>query len=526
MAYYKDLREYLKTLENKGKLFRIEGEVIRETEVAPLYWLQLRGISEENLKCFLFEKVRDVKGNKCYRISLGHYDASREIAALGLMCSSHEINEKWCQACAKPIPPVIVPEGAVQEIVMKGEELEKVGLGILPAPVENPGWSGDTRTTNQFITKDPETGKRNVGTYSGHISGPKSIRWGLAPSNHAYTHLQKARERGQKLQVAIVVGNTPNIALVASAPFPYGTDELTIAGGLAGQPVELVKCKTVDLEVPANAEIVIEGEVSNEFVEPKASFGDYPGYMYEVENAYGPVIDITCITHRRDPIFTATTVGFPSQGSSVLGGLASESMLYQHLKYNCYIPGVLDVASHISSGYIVVQIKKDNPWQPWQVLNALMGYNPYLCKLAIVVDEDIDPRDYHAVNWALCYSMQPSRDVRIIDHRVPRLDPSAYPPGASMQERTFPGATGSSAILIDATRKWPYAPVGLPRKDYMERALKLWQEGGFPRLNLKKPWYGYSLGRWTEQDERNSELTLKGEHFRLGEEFKKRRKKI
>lgn len=230
--------------------------------------------------------------------------------------------------------------------------------------------------------------------------------------------------------------------------------------------------------------------------------------------------------HRRAPIFTATTVGFPTPGSSVLGNLANEVMLYQHLKYDCYIPGVMDVASHISSGYIVVQIRKSNAWEPWQVLNALMGYSPRLGKIAIVVDEDIDPRDYHAVNWALCYSMQPHRDARIIDHRVPALDPSAYPPGASMQERAFPGATGTSAILIDATRKWLYAPVGLPRKDYMERALRLWQEGGFPPLNLKKPWYGYPLGRWTEQDERNAELTLKGEHFKLGEESRKRRKKI
>lgn len=526
MSYYKDLREYLLVLEEKRKLVRIEADVIRETEVTPLYWLQLRGLPEEDLRCFLFEKVRDIKGNRCSRISLGHYDASREIAAIGLQCAPDEIYEKWCQACSRPVPPFIIAEGPVQENVLTGKDLEKAGLGLLPAPVENPGWSGDTRTTNQFITKDPETGIRNVGTYSGHISGTKNIRWGLAPSNHAHTHLQKARQRGQKLQVAIVVGNTPNIALTGAAPLPYGTDELSIAGGLAGEPVKLVRCKTVDLEVPANAEIVIEGEVSNEYMEPKGSFGDYPGYMYEVENAYGHVIDVTCIMHRNDPIFTATTVGFPSPGTSVLGSLTNEAMLYKYLKYDCYIPGIMDVASHINSGYIVVQIKKNSPWEPWQVLNALVGYNPYLCKIAIVVDEDIDPRDYHAVNWALCYSMQPHRDVRIVDHRVPRLDPSAYPPGASMQERTFPGQTGSSAMLIDATRKWPYAPVGLPKKEYMERALKLWQEGGFPRLRLKKPWYGYPLGRWTEQDEKNAELTLKGEHFKLGEEYQRRRKRI
>src|SRR3990167_1122575 len=112
------------------------------------------------------------------------------------MCSPQEINEKWCRAFNTPLSPIMVAHGPVQEKIIIGDELEKSGLGILPAPVEDPGWSGDTRTTNQFITKDIETGIRNVGTYSGHISGPTSLRWGVAPSNHAYAHLQKARDKG------------------------------------------------------------------------------------------------------------------------------------------------------------------------------------------------------------------------------------------------------------------------------------------------------------------------------------------
>lgn len=122
--------------------------------------------------------------------------------------------------------------------------------------------------------------------------------------------------------------------------------------------------------------------------------------------------------------------------------------------------------------------------------------------------------------------MQPHRDMRIITHRTPKLDPSAYPPGSSGKERSFPSPSGSSAVLIDATRKWPYAPVGLPQKAYMEEALKLWQEAGLPRLNLKKPWHGYALGRWTAGDEYKAKLTLQGEHFKLGEELQKKRKKM
>lgn len=526
MPYYQSLREYMETLEAKDKLLRIPAAVRQETEVCPLYWLQLRGLPEDKLKCFLYEVVIDAKGEKKHRVSLGHYDASREIMALGLMCSSAEINEKWCYAYTHPVEPQIISEGPVQEVIISGSELDKVGLGILPSPVENPGYSGDIRTTNQFITKDPDTGIRNVGTYSGHISGPRSMRWGLSPSHHGNIHIQKARARGSKLEVAIAVGNTPNVVLAATAPLPYGMDELTVAGGLAGEPVKLVKCKTIDLEVPANAEIVIEGEISNDYMEPKAAFGDYPGYICEVENAYAPVIEVKCITHRHNPIFTATTVGFPIPGGSVLGSVSNEVMLYQHLKYQCYIPGIQDVVAKIGSDVLIIQVKKDAPWQPWQVLNAVAGYTPYMGKVTMVVDEDIDPRDDHLLFWALAYRMQPHRDVRVVTHRVPKLDPSIIPPGAKMAERSFPPPSGASAMLIDATRKWAYTPVGLPKKEFMDRALKLWQEGGFPELKLRKPWYGYPLGLWTERDEENARLTVQGEHFKLGEEFKKRRKRI
>ncbi|MDO8637920.1 MAG: UbiD family decarboxylase, partial [Dehalococcoidia bacterium] len=399
----------------------------------------------------------------------------------------------------------------VQEVIIEGEQLKNIGLGFLPSPVENPGWSGDIRTTNQFVTKDPETGIRNIGTYSGHFSGPATMRWGLSPYHHANTHWEKARALGKKLQVAIVIGALPNIVFAATAPAPYGVDEYTLAGAIAGEPVKLVKCKTVDLEVPATAEYVIEGEVSNEYLEPKVAFGDYPGYVYEVENALGQVIDVTCITHRRNAIFTAQVVGYHLNDTSIQGGLAREAGLYKHLKYDCYIPGVLDVAMPPGGGesnMVVVQIKKSSPWQPWQVLSAIMGYDPGLGKISIVVDEDINPRDPQMINWALSFSMQPHRDIRIVTQRTPNLDASGYPPGASREERRFPSPSGSSAVLIDATRKWPYAPVGMPKKEFMEKALKIWQEANLPRLNLRKPWYGYPLGRWTERDEQNAQLTL------------------
>ncbi len=528
MPYYNDLREFIELLEEKNKLLRIKSEVVRETQVGPLYWLQYRGLPEAECKPLLFENVVDVKGRKLGRVLLGAHAPSRGIAALGMMCPPEEMNEKWVHAVSHPVEPEMVASGPVHEVVIAGGELDKLGLEMLAAPNEVPGFSGTIRTTQQFITKDPETGIRNVGAYSGHPNSRRSLRWGISPAHHGYISWTKCRRKGIRLQVAVVIGVTPNIALTASSPLPYDTDELAIAGGIAGEPVRLVKCKTVDLEVPATAEIVIEGEVSNEYIEPHTAFADYPGYVYESEGSLSPVIDVSCITHRKDPMFVATLVGYPPHEAARLSEIAGELEIYRHLKYECGLP-VLDVALPACGGglnYCVIKIKKTSPWQPWQVLNALMGYEAGIGKIAIAVDEDIDPRDPEAVNWALAFAMQPHRDTRIVTHRVPALDPSAYPPGAPAGERRFPSPSGASALLIDATRKWAYTPVGLPKKEFMEQALEIWKKEGLPQLQLRTPWYGYHLGRWTADDEENAELTLKGEHFKLAEKLKGRRKKL
>lgn len=529
MAYYQDLREYIASLESKGKLQRIKRQVKKESELAPLFWLQFRGLPEEEWKSFLFENVIDAKGQKHGNVLLGPYASSREIFAMGMNCQPNEINEKWCQACSHPINPETVKQGPVQEVIIKGEQLDKSGLERLAAINEVPGFSGVIRTTTQFVSKDPDTGIQNVGCYSGMFLGKKDIIWKVSAYHHGFIQWQKWQQKGKPMPVAFVVGAIPSIAITSCAPVAYGVDEFAVAGAIAGEPVKLVKCQTVDLKVPATAEIVIEGLVSNEYLGPVAAFGDYPGYVYETAGSLNPVVEVTSITHRKNPIFTTTTVGYPPSDAAMLAAIAREMGLYHHLKYECYIPGLQDVAVLLSGGasnYVVVQIKKTSPWQPWQVLNALAGYDPGLGKIAVVVDEDIDPRNEQMVNWALSYSMQPHRDVRIITHRAPRLDASAYPPGSSEAERRFPSPSGASAMLIDATRKWTYAPVGLPKREFMEQAIKTWEEEGLPRLKLKMPWHGYHLGRWTEDDEENASLTIRGEHFKIGEKMIRGRVKI
>jgi 4-hydroxy-3-polyprenylbenzoate decarboxylase len=482
----------------------------------PLYRLQFRGLSEEQRAGFLFENVTDVKGKRYkYRVASGVYASSREIYALGLMCEPDEIKERWVQALREPIPPRLVARGPVQEEIHEGPELEDAGLDEIPFPLEEPGFSGSIRTsTNCFITKDPETGVVNCGAYSAHYAGRTSIRCGIGPTHHGYIHWRKARDRGQPLPVAVVVGILPSLMYTSAASVPYGMDELAVAGGLAGEPIDILPCRTVDLQVPASAELVIEGEILPDELHAGAAFGDYPGYLHTGRGPSAPLMRVRCITHRRDPIFTATAVGFPPWEGGKISQITGEAVFYNFLKNFCNVPGIVDVAMHESGGYetfLVIQMKVTHPSQPWQALHCAAGYRSTGLKWIIAVDEDVNPRDFDAVVWALCFSMQPHRDVKVLTGKRPALDPSAYPPGASREERSFPQPQGASSLLIDATRKWPYPPIGLPRKEFMDQAIKLWEAEGLPSLKLKPPWYGYNLGDWTQEDEEMAELAVRGE---------------
>jgi 4-hydroxy-3-polyprenylbenzoate decarboxylase len=160
----------------------------------------------------------------------------------------------------------------------------------------------------------------------------------------------------------------------------------------------------------------------------------------------------------------------------------------------------------------VIRMKKSHPSKPKQALHAAAGMDP-ISKTIIVVDEDIDPKDPEMVMWALSFAMQPHRDAEIITGRVPLLDPSARSLMNNREERSFPGPVGCSGLLIDATRKGPFPPVGLPKKKYMEAALKIWQQEKMPDLKLKTPWYGYPLGLWDEQDDQLAEAVARGDYF-------------
>jgi UbiD family decarboxylase len=528
MAYYQDLRDHIKALESHGKLVRIKREINKDTELMPLVRWQFRGLSEEERKAFLFENIVDVKGKKYgIPVLVASHAASMEIYAIGMMCKPHEIMEKHAQAQLHPIKPKIVKGGPVhEEIHMNGSLLVHGGLEEFPIPISTPGFdNAPYLTCANWITKDPETGIRNMGNYRGMIKSKTRIGIFCGHGQHLRVHWEKCRQERKPLQAAIVIGAAPAIGFTATIKLPYGLDELAVAGGIACEPINLVRCKTVDIEVPATAEIVFEGELPTDSMEREAPFGEFTGYVGP--RVEGPYFNVKCITHRRNAIYNAFISQFPPSESSKLRGVGDEATLFKLLRYDLGLP-VLDVVLHESCGsstYCVIKLKKTDPAQAWRALNGATTIGSPR-KIIIVVDEDIDPRDADSVNWALGFRVQPHKDVRIIQGMEAPLDPSSLPLSFPDAERRYPSPSGASALLIDATRKWEYPPVSLPKKEFMERARRIWEEEGLRKLDPKEPWYGYSLGCWTEENEEEAELALKGEHYRTGEKIAGERVKL
>src|SRR3990172_8223025 len=258
-SYYRDLREYLETLKKNGRLVTIDRLINKDTEMHPLVRLQFRGLPEKDRKAFLFTNVTDSTGKR-YNVPVvvGCMASSREIYAHGMNCSVEEIPAKWREALIHPIPPVLVDKGPVQDVILKCSELESAGaISFIPVPISTPGFdNAPYLTAAHWITKDPTTGIRNVGTYRGMIKSPTRV--GLFPGAKAQgvaIHWRQCKEMGKPLEAAIALGVTPNISYCAVTRLPHPKDEFETAGGIAGSPVELVKCQTVDLEVPAHAEI-------------------------------------------------------------------------------------------------------------------------------------------------------------------------------------------------------------------------------------------------------------------------------
>jgi 4-hydroxy-3-polyprenylbenzoate decarboxylase len=181
-----------------------------------------------------------------------------------------------------------------------------------------------------------------------------------------------------------------------------------------------------------------------------------------------------------------------------------------------------DEASGSGQNFCVIKMRKPSEVEVWRALNATAGYGGNYAKICIAVDEDVDIWDPAMINWAISFNVRPEKDVQVARGKSPGLDPSAYPPGIPTHVSRM---SSTHALLINATRPWPYPPISLPKKEYMENAKKIWDELGLPDLAPRNPWFGYSLGAWTEQDEREADLAVRGDYWLTGTDAKNRRVK-
>jgi 4-hydroxy-3-polyprenylbenzoate decarboxylase len=439
-----------------------------------------------------------------------------------MVCPLEKINETWTRAMEKPIKPRIVKNAPCQEIVIKGRMLDKPGKALdgLPIPISTPGWDISPYVTlSQYITKDPDTGIQNMGIYRGQLKAPR--RLGMNPSLELrpgiYTHWEKQKARGKKLPAAVILGAPPCVAFTAVQKLPETLDELHVAGGLVGTPINVVRAKTVDLLVPAEAEIVIEGLIDTEYLEPEAPFGEAHGHVNLQE--YNAFMDVTCITRRRDAILTSIISQVAPSESSMIRRSAWEPLLLEHLRRNLGIKGVKRVSMHepltsLRKVVVLIMDRATPTTEIWRALYGVASWNRAVGKYVIAVNEDIDPDNADALLWAMSFRANLDLDLQILRHRE-----QGHGPRSKRNEGQ------DACMLIDATLKENFPPIALPKLEYMEHAKKIWEELGLPKLKAESPWFGYSLGDWPDEFERLAELAVKGEYFETGKLLVKRRRR-
>jgi 4-hydroxy-3-polyprenylbenzoate decarboxylase len=519
-SYWPTLGKYVEGLDKAGKLVRVTTPVNKDTELHPLVRLQFRGLPESQRKAFLFENVVDSRG-KSYDIPVlvGALAGSAEIYALGMGCALDEIPGVWRKALASPLTPTEVKEASCQEVVITGDELTRAGggLGRLPIPISTPGFDNAPYTTaSHWVSKHPETGMHNLGNYRGMVKAENRI--GALPGMLGVgmrEHIDLWRAKGvERMPAAIVIGAPPHVTYTAVTRIPNDMCEYDVAGAMSGRPLEVVRCVTQDLMVPAEAEIVIEGTMPTGILEMEGAFGEFPGYM--AQRDYSFFMDITAITMRRKPTYLAILSQLPPSESSKMrhiGRAAASHKLLRDAGFdNVSQVEYLECAG--ANAIVVVKIKKRSPDDAMDALRLLA--KKFIGKIAIAVDDDINVRDAENILWALAYRSQPYRDAEIVDAPLFALDPSVAAPGES-RGLTSGKPARSSALLIDATMPWPYPPLSLPKREYMERALEMWRDLQLPSLTLKDPWWGYSLGYWTEEEEKEAKLAVQGRHYETGE---------
>jgi UbiD family decarboxylase len=456
-----DLRSYLELLEEAGELSRIKIPVSLDQEIGAICLRNLRN----NGPGLLFE--RPGGGTLPLAVDLL---ASRRRYALALGIEPEQLAAEWNRRTGELLAPVIVEHGPCQQNVIIGNDVD---LSKLPAPIWNELDGGPYLTLSCHVTKDPITKTRNVGLYRNQVHDEQTL--GILAAPYTHLNLQRNKAPNEPFPVALVLGPDPAVVMTAPAPIPYGTDELAIAGALRGKPLELVACKTIPLEVPATAEIVIEGEIQPGELRDEGPFGEFTGH-YGGHKAPRPVIRVKAISHRNDPILQATYEGMQPNESGFLTAVPREAEIIRQVA----LPGIKKVNVTVPAGgalHAVVAVEK--PYEGFgkyvglAVLGSVAGR--YI-KQVVIVDDDIDPFDPIQVEWAVSTRVQADRDIEILKELTGIiLDPS-------LPKEEQWGTSRTSKMIIDATRydAKNFPPICSPAREAMAKVEKEWARYGIP----------------------------------------------
>lgn len=469
-------------MERAGELKRIAKPVSAELEITEI----TDRVSKAGGPALLFEKVEGHSApllinafgsNKRMAMALGVEDIeeiAREIEELIQMPLPTGIIDKLKMipkvARFAKYPPKTVSSGPCQEVVV-----DSPSLSFLPILKCWPQDGGRFITLPMVFTKSLSTGRRNCGMYRMHVYDERTTGMHWHIHHDGARHFREYQEAGQRMEVAVSLGGDPAITYAATAPMPADVDEMLFAGFLRKQPVEMVKCKTVDLMVPSDAEIVLEGYVDPTEERIEGPFGDHTGY-YSLADNY-PVFHIQCITHRKNPVYPATIVGKPPMEDCFMGK-ATERIFLPLIKTQ--IPELVDMnlpLFGVFHNYAFVSIDKRYPYQAKKVMHCIWGLGQMMfTKIIVVVDKEVNVQDVEEVLWRIGNNVDPRRDITIVDGPVDVLDHASPLPRAG------------SKIGIDATKKradeghtreWPDEIVMSPEiKDLVDRR---WREYGFDK---------------------------------------------
>ncbi len=468
---YTDLRTWLERIDALGELQVVTGANVEEdigmaTELLSRY----RGS-----KATVFDEIRGYrKGFRVLVNSLGSF--SRVALTLGLPVDAtpHELVRLWQERVAKgiePIPPDVVKDGPIFENVMRGD---KIDCTIFPAPKWHELDGGGYLGTGSFdITRDPEDGWVNLGTYRVMVHDKTRLGFYISPGKHGRMHRDKWFARGEKMPVAFVAGSDPLLFLAACTEIKFGLTEYDWAGGVRGFPYRIVKGPVTGLPLPADAEIVIEGFVDPKERHTEGPFGEWTGYYASLERPE-PVLKVEAVYYRNDPIVLGSPPNVPPDEQSFYRAFMRSARLRADLEA-ASIPGIVGVWCHEVGGsrlFNAISITQRYAGHARQVGHAAASVHSgaYLGRYVVVLDDDIDVMDLEQVLWAMCTRSDPAESIDIIqrawsgplDPRVPKSKKGYL----------------SSRAIIDATRpfEWmdEFPASQLPSPEYRRKAQEKW----------------------------------------------------